>query len=913
MTKYFNELLAKLRNTDEPKHSGQHHVFLLGTGVDYVERPTDIAVNRSYIRGETFSYAAQLVTHVLGEEKAAVTHADALNAGGVLSAASENYAHAYHSPSVDVINGADTLGTLVGDRIAKALMLALGAVAEGKEELSVSGFSRGGVEAIVLMHELERVRTALATDLTSTTPRSLAAIIADSNSAPGLALIYHASYTRQVLNALMTDQSVTNDDLALKEKLLANLNKMKANLFVLDPVPGGNLAKIGRIGWQEDVFYKELPSFVKKKHEFVQKHETSNCFKPIIPPGMPYEVIPGCHGTGDGNQFNHNGYGISAEDQNKRGIADEDKDFSGVQDLVVRRWLDFTFPDAKPGFKIDLGHEALDKVTNNYLPKTMEARSEVLLDNYTFIQKNYKALAWLETQNYDYLGQYMLERMVHFHARGNTPVDDLDAHGDGKHFVNLQHVQLWMGKTLESFNFLEKTLVEQVEWLKVNISNAFIGRAQGEGETWLVNALLDNKKNHPLIKASLSFLVNTVTQTFMRNHLTDEQKAACKACVEDTFAVLRACAEDLTHPYAAFAEQVETAIRRDLSTSMLRHQNSLLSAAQQLLRDQTTLISNLKKPHDEGNQPVNADAVRLTAVEKKQLINNSAIAWMVDVQKLYKELALLAEQVNDLEPGCDQTMLIEAWSKILPDFSGSSDKAMGLGSCKQNLEQFIQQQRKLLLADAIDVLSNMPDALQKRPQELDNDFYMLIHRQANIHNLETHVLELETDVNTLEVDVQNKKIAAASLEKQANEIAERLNAVRTPEQEAEIVVIASLKQRSTEYLQHLQNKNDGSELHQKKQTAVEGLLATLNDCKILPTARHVAFNAQLDAAKGDLLEHRDPEALRFFRDCLRILARVFSGIGFYRMAKGESPQFFKPTHGERFVEDVQQTPTLAAV
>lgn len=888
MTKYFEDLLKNLRDTNAPT-TNQHHLFLLGTGVDYTDRPTKKEVNFSYTRGETFSYAAQLVTHVLGEQDAVVKHADAL-------LNTENFAHAYHSPSVDVINGADLLGFGVGDRIAKGLMLTLGAVAQGKTELHVSGFSRGGVESIVLMHELERVRAALAKDLAledQSACRSLATIVAESNSVPGLVLpgLGHPSYTRQALNKLIVGKTASDDDRALKKKLLDNLNVMHVKLFVLDPVPGGNIATVGRIGWQEDCFYKALPSFVSKKQELVQKHETSNCFKPIIPLDMPYEVIPGCHGTGDGNQFDHNGDEVPADKYPNR-------DLSGVQDLVLRRWFDLTFPEAMPEFKIDLGHQGLDAVANAYLPKPEtcpepeKGRCDQLLANYEAIQENHPAFEWLATRNYDKLGQYMAERQVHYHMRGNTPITGLDAYGDGETFMNLQHVQLWMSKQLKSFNFFEKTLVEQIQWLTVNLDNAFTTNSGTEAHTeeWMVTKLLKNPVNHPMIQESLSFLINTVTQTFMRNHLTLEQKKACQQCVEGAFTVLKTCSES-THPNHALAKQVEQAIRRDLTTTMIRHQNSLMSVSQQLLRDQESIINDFNLPEE----------------DRKAI--DSPLNWMVGAQKVYQELGFLAEQTAALEPWCSEDLLKESWGKMLPNFSDKIEGTPELDSCKANLKSYISQQKKLILASAIELLSKMPDALQNKPRGLDDTFYKLIHRQANISNL-------EADVKKLEKDAKAEKEAMAQLAQQSAEEKDsllkkceaaeaRVKALNTPEQETALLKVVALKKQCQEYLKRLKDTDDGSDLQKDKVIAVNDMLDTLKDSTLLPADRLSDFHLKVENENTQelLKEHRDPEWQRFFRDCLRILARVFSGVGFYRMAKGESPQFFKPSHGELFVED----------
>lgn len=1149
MTQYYQDLLTKLRNPPVAEKK-EHHLFLLGTGVDYVHRPTDPTRNTPYIRGETFSYTAQLMTQLLGEQDTLVQHADASQK------TSPNYAHPYHSNSVDVINGADTPGFEVGDRLAKALMLALGAIAEGKTNLSISGFSRGGVESIVLTHELARVREALQKDLQKdqSQRRTLATIISESNTVPGLSIRKNPSYTRESLNILVPEGANEDDD-ALKTALLANLEKLQVNLFVLDPVPGGNFGKIARIGWQEEAFYT-LPPFVVKKQEFVQKHETSNCFKPIIPLGMPYEVLPGCHGTGDGNQFDHNGASVPETLQTK--------DLSGVQDLVLRRWMDFTFPEGVPLEQpIDFGHKELDGVVNAYLPATQPERNQQLLTNYQKIQDNYPAFEWLATRNYTGLGRYMAERQVHFRQRGNTPISDLDVHGDGKTFLNLQHVKLWMADKLAVSDFFGKSLVEQVQWLKNNIEAAFKTGDLSQSvlaQTDMVSRLLQVKSNHPLVKESLSYLVNTVTQTYLRNHLSPEEREQCRNCVVNTFRTLadavsgESIKDTVLIELAASLTQI---IRTDLTSTIIQHQNSLLSLANKLSIDSKAVID-------------------------RQDSEETPMSWLMSAQKLIADLDLLQEQIGGLEEWSDQKILTDNWKSMLPKF-GTDPEDVSYEAYKERLVQYIHQQQMLLVVDASRILSQMPKALERKPEGLEPRFYDDIYRLASIDKvnrelqMSTGMFEKAVDINSqleagiLEVhgaydklertskaeisalkkellegqqklqeqrelnqslqeqlqiigiglqsaiqkvnetteslsssgsfnnglekqitelskeilrlkeessekvaqlksvqqqvtdateslsnsDTSNKvlrqqitellaeiaklkeqsseKVAAihsatesnqklrdkvsdlehflqdsdsaskkgydelvkareevqvlksevealklqsvsvtdnlknetTALKEAASTIAsltekvrvsneslkvaqdeilqlktelalknqaepvviiqppvtdsvteennqamkKRLQAYQGAEERAAIVKIDRLVKVTTEYLNHLIKSDDKSPLMEAKMASVYELLGHLNNTELLPSEQLSAFDKTMKGTQETIKEHRDPAWMRFFRDCARILTVALSGVGLYRMATGQSPQFFQPSKGETFIEEVSKTST----
>ncbi|KTD55312.1 hypothetical protein [Legionella quateirensis] len=1118
MTYYFKELITALRKPSDVTGK-EHHLFLLGTAVNYVDRPTDPSTNRSYIRGETFSYTAQLMTLLLGEQESTIKFPESH------LAKSPNYAHAYHSNSVDVINGADTPGYEVGDRLAKALMLALGAIAEGKTQLSISGFSRGGVESIVLTHELARVREALEKDLKIENPserRSFATIVSDSKSVPGLALINDPSYTRKALTGLVTNEKL-DDEQELKLNLLNKLNALQVKLFVLDPVPGGNLGKVVRIGWQEESFYT-LPDFVVQKHEFVQKHETSNCFKPIIPLGMPYEIIPGCHGTGDGNQFDHNGYPVPETFKNK--------DLSGVQDLVLRRWLDFMFPNAvQLDTAIDLGHPELDAVTNAYLPANSTNRNIQLLNNYQNIQENYPAFEWLATRNYTGLGRYMAQRQVHFRQRGNTPITDLDAHGDGKTFLNLQHVKLWMTNKLELSNFFELNLVQQVKWLKENIEYAFKPHDLSQSisdQTHMISRLLMDEKNHSLVQESLSYLVNTVTQTYLRNHLSIEERMDCRNCVANTFDTLREAASatsGIDPSLAKLASSFMEAISRDLTLTMLQHQQSLLSMAYKLSLDAEAVLAHQIDPNSH------------TVTEE------TPISWLMGTQKLVADLDLLMEQIIGLETWCDQKMMVDRWSRAVP-LVGANTGEIPFHTLKKHLFHIIKQQQLILLTNGSRILSKMPDALEQKPEELDSSFYSSILKFARVEQMEQrlgitqkelhqkslelestqrlqidtqHQLEQSTSVHEklqtqlaelkeelqkiteqlklehqrlqkqtelnqtlvqaisdkeeqleiiksindstsqkltqteltnkdlsqqittfeeqissltaqlhregvklqeanesileltlkldqlelnlseankrnsllkepltqserdivdlktlveeqkrnlelldkniakeqeslrvaqsnfesifkeLEVKAEALRIAEAKIVKLEHELElqkqvistpiisfvadsskdsenallrKELNAYRSSEERAAIVTIDTLLKRTNEYFNRLNKSKDKSELFNTKKNAVKDLIDCLEDTNKLPTEQLASFKSKLLDTQDKIKEHRDPLWQRFMRDCARIIALLVSGVGFYRMATGQAPQFFKPSHGEHFVDDVSDKQQL---
>lgn len=61
-----------------------------------------------------------------------------------------------------MINGPTILGSEVGERIVQGLFLALRAAAAGKTSLQIAAHSRGAVETILILHELDRIKKELA-------------------------------------------------------------------------------------------------------------------------------------------------------------------------------------------------------------------------------------------------------------------------------------------------------------------------------------------------------------------------------------------------------------------------------------------------------------------------------------------------------------------------------------------------------------------------------------------------------------------------------------------------------------------------------------------------------------------------------------------------------------------------------
>lgn len=697
MSKYQQQLLEKLRSQDKAAKP-DYYLFFLGTEVNFVAKP-DTKKVAPYVRGETFSFAAQLTAQLLGEE-------------GVELKGPVHVAHAYHSTSIDVINGPNTLGDEAGDRIAKGLLLSLQAIANGQTTLNLSGFSRGGVEAIVLTHELKRVKEALEIDLGSTNKQSLVSILKNTSSVTG-GVVRTRKYTQEALETLLKDPIPAAEEEALKKALLSGLQQLKINLFALDPVPGDSVL----VGWDEPTFYF-LPEFVEKRLELVQQHETSNCFKAVIPKGMPYEVIPGCHGTGDGNQFDDTGNEIKADKT----------DVSAVQDLVLQRWLDFmsfTIEDNERSKELVADHPALNNVAFNYLKASPDERDQLLLSSYQRILENYPAFIFLATKCYS-TRQFGPERHILYHSSNNSiPIGDIHPHGKRETFVNKEHVSLWIKKSILAFDFNKKTFNEQMAWIKENIKYAFKEVVPPEAEApeksaqnthELDDLMREQIKNPTLLADALSMLNSTLILTYLRNHLKQEDLESYHQYFNETIAILKSAisAENISKEKKATAILFMQSIQNGLTNNLYQHSKDLLSQPHRLFDESEKIVQQIFD-HE------------ITAEQIKQ----DVLSWLVNTQEYISKLINLSAQVRRLAPYCNQEELAQA----LKELSNSSlhynqGEKPTVNELSIRLQGVIAQSIIMLKNQGGVLLKATPELLNHKGEGLNEDFFQEIRHLA---------------------------------------------------------------------------------------------------------------------------------------------------------------------------------------
>ncbi len=238
----------------------------------------------------------------------------------------------YQSSEVAVVNGPKTEGTNVGEKIGIGLGIALNALVRGQTELNDIAHSRGGVESILIAHEINAIKDAinscenfeqLIKELTrQQTERQKGK---PSNNTP------------DIIKSLLTQLPKDRESQELWFKALkTNIPEVSMNLFIIDPVPGD---VCWPVTWYDPRFFS-IPPIVKYAEFVYYENEHSDWgFTPIYPEASDPKqqliirnTLPGHHGTGSA--------GSNASQQNVVVSPDKTKS-THVQKLMIFKLLHF--------------------------------------------------------------------------------------------------------------------------------------------------------------------------------------------------------------------------------------------------------------------------------------------------------------------------------------------------------------------------------------------------------------------------------------------------------------------------------------------------------------------------------------------------------------------------------------------
>ncbi|RUR10692.1 hypothetical protein [Legionella sp. km772] len=524
---------------------------LLGTDTQFSPDKVDGA----YDKAETLSYISTLINNTSTMPIDEVTR--------------------FRNEDVAVIDGPTTLGTEVGDRIARGVAAVLEAISRGETDISVIAHSRGAVEALLVAHELERIQTLLKE------PSGFKPELCNSV----------CPYTKAAMNGL---HKASFEGLNWAE-ISKHIGQAKLSMLNIDPVPGGNyvgITRLSSLAWKDPRFY-EVPKIVKEYEQFVYENERTRCFKPIVPKCASKETkfklnsLPGHHGTGSGNLLDQ-----------QRGVNPTGKQTGHVQELVVAKLIDFL---TRNGVRITpraLESDPFAHITSGLLRGdlgTKEARlKQIYFDLFNKIMANREAYQHYNRTSYATLGQEQAlqkliwkivdQRIVHYQAHNDTFLETIIPPVPGGHFLNYEHARLHLNQELDLENDipLHETINRAVgrllkicehhsklkELKKTNplehlsVTDSIIGDR--------IAPTLETAEGFALLLDGVGTLIDEVRQSYLQNKLATHEQEAVYAAVIETFKAFEAYT--LEHPHHEIAQTIFGTLKSNLqSTVTMKH------------------------------------------------------------------------------------------------------------------------------------------------------------------------------------------------------------------------------------------------------------------------------------------------------------------------------------------------------
>ncbi|KTC65659.1 Uncharacterised protein (plasmid) [Legionella adelaidensis] len=908
-----NTLLSLL---DGPINTNpDYFLFLLGTDTVFTPRPTAISGQKtSYDHGETLSYVAQVTTGLLNEGEAAETRV-----GEVLS---------YTSPSVDVLNGPTTLGREVGQRIAQAVFLVLCAVAEGKKNIHITGHSRGAVQSILLIHELNRIKHELEYGV-----KTLFEVLKGSPCA----------YTKSAIVAPLFKE--INESPELRRRLLTRLQGIKVFPFLIDPVPGDPGSYLT---WSDSRFFERLPC--SNYELLICRDERTYCFTPIIPFGAQAKIIPGHHGTASGNLYNQ-----------QRTIVPKGNTAT-VQKLVIYKLLQFFSQTSEPlgAFKtqnvaVDHEHPQLDALTTSFLCQSSSERTITTLQFYDDVYKNDAAFKEFTKGGYPYLSLASAadgQRLVYFQRPHCVSMSEVSPAMKGE-FVNTEHAMLYVHRFMDiSEDAKPSVIVSQL----VRSLQVIIRKIQNSAEDIdpRLSFLLENREVFKAFSNVLSIFVDTISRKYLRNHLSLSDKQDLLRVVSEPFEVLASAdKERITNPdHKRIVAECEDILKNGIKNTTEMHfsqlKEELKETFQQLdlfLRSPeyfenvfTEFLQDLSREKNEHFDSIHAELSALpertpqtverafiTVLErvkgvqsglpadtvqsfhdKIQLISNPLSKYLKAHQLNTEEYLQKLEQLYDMMTGLNSNLPL--LSRLVQDHGiNISPSALSLF-----VREIIYLGGRLLKEKGID-LRVKPDSI------VEEGFFRLIKNHAialgapspEMESLQTALSEekersgkFEQEICQLKKDLLTQKLLAEKELKSQEVLTNKL---------------LPLTIRYYSYLEYQLAKNESDAINAAKIDHKLSLVAQLRDALLnpeqpLPSLRLMEFHNKLMEFNEDIRLHRDSSWIQFMKSCLGYLALVVTGILpglIYAKVTGRSPLFFTKSCGQEFIEASQNSLDVA--
>lgn len=675
-------------------------LILLGTDTQYSPNKVDNA----YDKAETLSYLASLIP-------------------GTNLADPDEVTKLRHE-NIAVVDGPTTLGTEVGDRIARGVEAILEAISRGETKITIAAHSRGGVEAILVAHEIERIQK-LFKDPSFTWNKITESV---------------CPYTK---TAMEGKHKPAFEKLNLAE-IKKNIDAAKLFVFDIDPVPGGNyfgFTRASNLAWTDSRMYT-LPEIIVEYEQYIYKNERTRCFKPITPqcasPNTKFtlQALPGHHGTGSGN----------LRDQQRKEFPSSIKNANveHVQELVLVKLIDFLTrngvkltprtPDNDPFHHIikelqsEEEHNTILYNPENLPPLYYNLYEQIALNKaaYEYFNKTSYAVLGREQSLLKKVGMATNDRIVHYHDHNDTFLETFLPPVPGKHFLNYEHAQLYLKEQLniDKTTPLDKIIDQSVKNL-IRIGEHDKNLTTGEEnlssstreDKFAVVASTD--EGFKLIKQAIGLLVEEIREAFLHN--TPFSEEVSKA-VEKAFSEFKTISQDNT-----VVKSTLEYLNENLTNTLEEKSKALLKRCDSLSIDKSYLsewrnnLRELKSKLELNNIPLlNLDAL---IIEVNNLDNADS-----SVDKI---LTFLRERSQKFLEDSNDTLLLK---------TAKEEICTGLQEC---YDYYIQYDTPNLLRKASALHNELVRLREAIP------YFKGLYEKACEDNLETILLRKQEEIVNL--------------------------------------------------------------------------------------------------------------------------------------------------------------------
>ncbi|WP_115702971.1 hypothetical protein [Legionella sainthelensi] len=637
---------------------------LLGTDTQF----TPEHMENAYDKAETLSYISTLIN-----KESTMPTDDVIR---------------FRNQDVAVIDGPSTLGSEVGDRIARGVAAVLEAISRGETHINIIAHSRGAVESILVAHELERLQNLIKEKrLDSFSPEILNSVCKYTETAM-------SSSHKGVFENLKWDE------------ISKHIDDVKISMLNIDPVPGGNyvgVTHVSSLAWRDPRFY-EVPKIVKEYEQVVYENERTRCFKPIVPKCVSPETkfklqsLPGHHGTGSGNLLDQ-----------QRGKNPSEKSTAHVQELAVVKLIDFLkrngvniTPRAQ---KDDPFAELMSALFEKEFLSWERRLKDLYFKLYNQIIENREAYLNYNKTSYAVLGQEQAllkliwnvtdQRIVHYLAHNDTFLDAIIPPVPGGYFLNYEHARMHLNHELglsddmplsETLDIATQRLVKicehtkKLQELKDSKQNEPKVVLQDISESIMVDKIahaVDSKEGFDLLLQGITTLIEEVRQSYLQNKLiSPEEQLAVYEAVQRTFSAFSSFIQN--DPHNELATKIFEQLKSDLESTLTMKRNILKGQYQELttkLKEKQfineldgkiqKIIDNLEEKRAEGNTFENElliEKLKGFLSRSKQLQEKNPLSYEVK-QFLAQEFS----ELSKLEFSSELAVNSREWSCLVVD------------------------------------------------------------------------------------------------------------------------------------------------------------------------------------------------------------------------------------------------------